>query len=237
MKKSKKNSLPPFEPITSIPLTLINYSFGLLLMLPILFLIMAVFIFVKEDNTIAAVCVLLSLFSAVILIIVHAVDIWKKIYTTIRIDEKGIHYLNKFNGKTIDKIAWNQITKRKVNPNDFYKKQYDITAVLPYRGIHAYFIFEILIDKQIILRKEIFHSNHIFFLLFCNRLELIRTFLLGLSNFRSDLTIDPDTFEDHFIDPETFIINYKKKTKYSILISIIILLFVIFIWLLIDFCK
>lgn len=50
MKKNKKCQLPPFEPITSIPLTLINYSFGGLFILPLVLLVASVSIFLNENN-------------------------------------------------------------------------------------------------------------------------------------------------------------------------------------------
>lgn len=230
----KSSKLPSFEPITSIPLSLVNYSIGFIFILPILLLFVSGFAFVSEDNIEAALFVFILGSITFILVLALVFFGWKKAYTTIRIDDKGIHYFNNFNGKVIKRITWNQIIKRKINPSNFYEKQYDVKAVLPYRGIHAYFIFEILIDKKAIMYKEIFHGNHLFCILYNNRLELIRTFLLGLRYFRSDLIIDPQIFEDHFIDQKTFMINYKKRAKFFILISMLILLFAIFLWLLID---
>jgi hypothetical protein len=95
-------------------------------------------------------------------------------------------------------------------------------------------LFFLLVGKETVRHTEIFHSNHIFCALYSNRLKLIRSFLLGLRHFRSDLFIDPKIFDDHFIDQETLIINYKKRAKLFVLISTLILLLAIFIWFLID---
>lgn len=237
LKKPEKKILVPFEPITSVPFTLLNYSFGFLLLLPLPMLLAGVFAFVYEDNVIAAISVFLLFFIVIILITLHAINAWKKIYTTISINEKGIHFLNKFNGKVVKEISWHSFAKRKKLQTDFETVLYDITTEFPFKGVYAYFIFYRLVDKETLMQKEIFHGNHLFYTLYSNRLKLIQAFLLGITHFRPDLKIDPKTFTDHFIDPGTFEINYKKRTKFFILSSAIILLFSIVVWFLIHFPK
>lgn len=227
------NSLPSFEPIASRPAKLLNFSVGVLLLLPIVFLFFAVFTFLQEDNIVAALCLFILLFITVILIAVHSINVWKRIYTTIIIDEKGLRFLNKFNNKVVKEISWKSFVKRKRLATDF-ENLFDITTELPHKGIYACFVFYLLVGKETVRHTEIFHSNHIFCALYSNRLKLIRSFLLGLRHFRSDLFIDPKIFDDHFIDQETFIINYKKRAKLFVLISTLILLLTIFIWFLID---
>lgn len=235
MKKSKKNSLPPFEPITSIPLTVINYSIGGLFILPLVLLVASVFVFLNENNVLAAVCITILLLVTTIFIIVHAVDVWKRIYTAMSIDEKGIHYYNKFNKKVVKTIAWKNFVKKKTYTPGFGNDLYDITIEYPLRGIRAYFCFYILVNKEEVMIKEIFQGNHIFYAFYYNRIQLIRTFLLGVKHFKPELKISPIVFIKHFIDPETFVIQYGKRRLlffYSTLLVVLfsLICFLIFFW-------
>jgi hypothetical protein len=136
------NSLPSFEPIASRPAKLLNFSVGVLLLLPIVFLFFAVFTFLQEDNIVAALCLFILLFITVILIAVHSINVWKRIYTTIIIDEKGLRFLNKFNNKVVKEISWKSFVKRKRLATDF-ENLFDITTELPHKGIYACFVFSL----------------------------------------------------------------------------------------------
>lgn len=210
--ENRKDKVPPvFEPVTSIPLTFINYSLGILFMLPILLLFASIFAFVYEGNIEAALSVFVFAFIIIVLFVVYIIGKRKKAYTTILINHKGIQYLNKFNGKLIKEIAWDNFVKGKENFNETAEIKYDITTVLPRKAFYSYFNFEVLVGKEAIIQKEFFHGSHIFYLLYANRLKLIRAFLLGIKHFRPDLRVDPKVFRDHYINPESFEIDFKQR--------------------------
>ncbi|UWY27272.1 hypothetical protein N4T20_16240 [Flavobacterium sp. TR2] len=226
--ENRKDKVPPvFEPVTSIPLTFINYSLGILFMLPILLLFASIFAFVYEGNIEAALSVSVFAFIIIVLFVVYIIGKRKKAYTTILINHNGIQYFNKFNGKLMKEIAWDNFVKGKENFNEAVGIKYDITTVLPRKAFYSYFNFEVLVGKEAIIQKEFFHGSHIFYLLYANRLKLIRAFLLGIKHFRPDLRVDPKAFRDHYINPESFEIDFKQRNllvffAFLVLIAILI---------------
>lgn len=225
--------MPVFEPVTSIPFILVNFVFGFLLLMPLVLLVVAIFAFVYENNLTAALLIFVLLLVAVILILLHANFAIKEVFTTINIDEKGIHYLNKFNGKIVREVSWESLVKRKRSVAHSGIILYDITTEQPLKSIYAYIVFYYLVDKETVTqKKEIFHGNHIFYALYFNRLKLIRTFILGITHFRPDLRIDPKIFSDHFIDAETFEIDYKQQNFLIFFVVLLVLAVMIGIYFL-----
>ncbi|OXA83653.1 hypothetical protein [Flavobacterium hercynium] len=220
---SQKTNLPPFSPVTSKPSTILNYGLGLLTLLCLFLLVGMLFMllcFIPLDEYLLFVYCLI--FLGIVLQIVYIIRTTK--HTTTIIDSRGIHYINKFNDKVENTILWDsfrkisefkrEIIEIKKSP-DSHLLNYDIfsTMVGSGRYSHEAFFSFVLVNGNVEMHKEKFSGNHIFSMVYSNRLELARTLLLGLSHFRPDLTIHPGIFAMYYIDSNSFVIEYEKRRK------------------------
>ena len=218
---NQKTILPPFNPVKSSPSTILNYSLGLLMSISLLFLL-GIFIFLffflpLEKDLIFIYCLILL---AILLQIAYIRKTMK--HTTTSIDVRGIHYINKFSDKVEKTIAWDSFRKisefkeeiqEVKTSSDLDLLNYDVFSIMVGSGKYtqeAFFSF-ILINRNVEIHKHTFSGNHIFSMFYSNRLELVRALLLGLSHFRPDLTIRPETFAMYYIDRNSFVIEYDKR--------------------------
>lgn len=240
---SQKTNLPPFNPIASIPYTVINYSLGLLMSISLLLflgmLFFLLFFLPLEKDLVFIYCLI---FLAILLQIFYLRKTMK--HTTTIVDSRGIHYINKFNDKVEKTILWDSFRKisefkglvKEVNTSsDSDLLNYDVFSMMVGSGkyTHEAFFSFVSINGTVEIHKEKFSGNHIFSMFYANRLELVRTLLLGLSHFRPDLTIHPKTFSMYYIDRNSFAIEYEKRNQdIKTVIFIITLVVIIAVFLL-----
>jgi hypothetical protein len=147
------------------------------------------------------------------------VYLWKRSaltrYTDVTINEKGIFYDNRYTGKPVRQVKWEDFRSH---------DNYAIDCIEPSKGAPVLGWWEGSLRRQ-----ESFRMSHFYPAVFKNRGELIATLLLGFAHFRPDLTIDPKIYSSFYIDEHTYV--FKRKQK--IIESLFILLFCIIICLLI----
>lgn len=248
MSKQKTN-LPSFESVTSKPSKILNYGFGILMSISLL-LVLGIFFcllfFLPLEGSVLFICFFLIL-PAIILQVVYLKRTIK--HTTTIIDNRGIHYINKFNNKVIKTISWNDFQK----VEDFKGKitgisassdadllSCDVFSKMIGSGKYSneaifWFVFA---NNKVEAHKETFSGNHIFSMIYSNKLELAKGLLLGLAHFRPDLKVHPKTFSLYYINPDTYTIEYEKRredinsagfiTALVIIITVFVLLVVFF---------
>lgn len=245
---SQTKNLPPFNSVTSSPSKIKNYGLGFLMLISFL-LVLGVFFFILfflplEQNMIY-ICILLIL--PIILQVIYLRKTMK--HTTTIIDNRGIHYVNRFNDKVENTISWNSFEKSdnfkgKItginSSSDLDLLRYDVFAKMVGSGkySHEAFFWFVSANGDIKAHKETFSGNHIFSMLYSNKLELVRGLLLGLSHFRPDLKIHPKAFSMYYINPDTFAVEYEKRkedinsalfiTALVIIVTVFVMLFVFF---------
>lgn len=241
VKHKEKNTLPHFEPISSAPDSAMNFLFISSMLSTILAVpVMSIFlIFNPNDKSVDGYFIFyVILFNVVLIAVVIIVFIYenKRAFTDTIIDEKGIRYYNKFKGVVVKDLPWSSFVKSEKTSYDLIYPKYDIWSrtegVVNRRSLFEKFFWRILVGKKIILHKDLFRGRHFFCMFYSNRLELIRTFLLGVSYYKSDLTVDPNVFREQYIDPETFVIDYKTKSRVSIIACFFAILIIIVIFFL-----
>lgn len=236
MQNQIKKSQPSFRPISSKPIVFLDALLGLFGISFLLFFLAGAIYFATHsfeesglDEIASTATFLLFLFG--FLSFIGLVFYYRKMrYTTTIIDERGIRYVNKFNGNIVKDLPWNSFAKKE--SFDFFETpNYDINSRTPYKSVIDQFSWPVLLDNKVKIHTDVFFGRHFFGAFYSNRIELIRAFLLGVVHFRSDLTIDPAIFANHYINPENFEIDYKQRDRtfiFSLLFTIVILAAVYF---------
>lgn len=229
--KSQQKIIPLFRAISSKPIVLLNFIFSLFWIFFVFFFVSGIVFLLfssSEDiglDVIAFVFLFLIFFIALTSIAVLLVCSRKKMFTTTIIDEKGIRYLNRFNNRIVKDLPWSSFEKREKLQHIFEFPKYDVTSVTPMKSFFDQFYWPVLIDNKIRVHNDAFLGKHFFVMFYTNRLELIRTFLLGVAHYRPDITIDPIIFSDHYIDPKTYNIDYRKQ-RFNEIIAGLLLVFI-----------
>lgn len=78
---------------------------------------------------------------------------------------------------------------------------------------HEAFFWFILDNEKTEVHKEIFSGNHIFSMMYSNKLDLVRDLLLGLAHFRPDLKVHPKAFSLYYINPDNYTVQYEKRKE------------------------
>ncbi len=189
---------------------------SLFLCLGILFLLFYSFSFESEIRVI---------YFLLILVIIMQLFYFKRTrkHTTTIIDNRGIHFVNKFNDKVEKTISWDSFAKinefkgklKEISASDSDYLEYDVFAKMTRNGKYSR---EVLfgfasINGEIEVYKEVFSGNHIFSMIYSNKLELAKGLLLALAHFRPDLKVHPKTFSLYYINPDNYTIEYEKRTE------------------------
>lgn len=223
MIENRKESLPAFRSITLKPILFLNLIFGLFWVSFALFFLVGIlfvlFSFSKEVglDVIASVFLFLIFFIALVGIVILLIYSRKKMSTTTIIDEKGICYLNTFNNRVVKDLPWSSFAKREKLEHVFEPPKYDVTSTRPIKSLYDQFYWPVLIDNKATVHNDAFLGRHFFVMFYANRLELIRTFLLGVAHYRPDITVDPIIFTNHYINHEDYSIDYRLRRKIIIL--------------------
>jgi heme/copper-type cytochrome/quinol oxidase subunit 4 len=221
--QSQQNSIPPFRAVSSKPMLFLNFIFGLFWVCFVLFFITGIvfLLFSSSEeiglNVIASVFLFFIFFIALSGIAVLLIYSRKKMSTTTIMDEKGIRYLNKFNNTIVKDLPWSSFVKKDKLEHVFESPKYDVTSITPMKSFFDQFYWPVLIDDKVTVHNDAFLGRHFFVMFYANRLELIRMFLLGVAHYRPDITVDPIVFSNHYIDPKTYIIDYRQQRRIGIL--------------------
>lgn len=235
-----QKTLPKFESIASVASKSLNNGYGIFVYFTLGFLIVAFLYFlfsvpIDEDSIVIYIILLIC----IAMIVLYLKKSSKNAATII--DDKGIHYVNKFGEEVENTIFWNGFEKIEKfkgklsevsSSNKVDLLNYDVFAALTGSGRTTrltLFCF-ILIDGEVKVCKDIFSENGISSMFYTNRLELFRGLLLGLAHFRPDIKIHPEVFDSYFINSDTYAINYvannqEKYLAFFIAAFVAILLF------------
>ena len=110
--------------------------------------------------------------------------------------------------------------------------KYDINSNMPLKAVFDQFYWPVLINDKVIVHNDAFLGKHFFAMIYSNRLELIRAFVLGTAHYRPDITIDPAIFVKHYIDRENYVINYRQRRQiqfFGFLFCVLILVILYFV--------
>lgn len=223
MQNQQKNLLPSFTALTSKPMLFLNSILGLFGSLFLLFFLGAMVFLITHlsDETgldeIATVAFFLICLFAIVSFSALLFYYRKRMYTTTVIDEKGIRYLNKFNNVIVKDLPWSSFAKKEYVAYVLEPPKYDVNSNTPYRSLFDQFYWPVLEEGKVMVHNDAFLGKHFFTMLYSNREELIRTFLLGIAHYRPEITIDPAIFANHYINPETYIINYRQRRQIQIM--------------------
>lgn len=234
--QNQQKSLPSFRPVSSKPLLFLNFIFGLFWISFALFFMGGIFFLTTnspEETGLDQIStgVLFFVFIVVVLgIVLLLIYSGKKMSTTTVIDEKGIHYLNKFNNRIVKEIPWSSFAKREKLTHYFEPPKYDITSTRPSKSLFDQFYWPILVDHKVIVHNDAFTGKHFFVMLYANRQELLQAFLLGVKHYRPDITIDPIIFTDNYIDPESFVINHGLRRRIEIIGTLFFVLILLVVY-------
>ncbi|KQB42256.1 hypothetical protein [Flavobacterium aquidurense] len=228
--QNQQKSIPPFKAVSSKPILWLNFVFGLFWVCFVLFFLAGIVFLLfssSEDmglDVIASVFLFLIFFIALSGIVIFLICSRKKMYTKTIIDEKGIRYLNTFNNNIVKDLPWNSFAKREMLEHVFEAPKYDVSSNTPMKSLFDQFYWPVLIDNKVKIHDDAFLGRHFFTMFYANRLELIRTFLLGVKHYRPDITVDPIIFTNHYINTENYSIDYSQRRNTGIIAG---LLFVI----------
>lgn len=242
-----KNSLPPFRTVRSVSNTFWDFTTGIFVLALALAGGCIIVYFTIELYTepllsgkeiLGIIVLVLSIAGAIGFFIYKVVYERGKRYTTTIIDEKGVHYFNRFNNTIVNELLWSQFTERPLEKQKGpYIAKFDIDCLTfnstggAYEGGGITKLFwRIKVNEKEIIHGEFFTSSHLFSSIYTNRADLIRAFLLGLAHYRPELTINPWIFIANSI-------NIKDYTFYpkSILINVLMVLFFVLLMLFIAF--
>lgn len=242
-----KNSLPPFRTVRSVSNTFWDFTSGVfVLALALAGVCLIVYLITElctepllsEKEVLGLIVLVLSIAGAIGFFIYKVVYKRGKRYTTTIIDEKGVHYFNRFNNTIVNELLWSQFTERPLGKQKGpYIAKFDIDCLTfnstggAYEGGGITKLFwRIKVNEKEIIHSEFFTSSHLFSSIYTNRADLIRAFLLGLAHYRPELTINPWIFIANSI-------NIKDYTFYpkSILINVLMVVFFVLLMLFIAF--
>jgi len=238
--QNQQKSIPPFRAISSKPIILLNFIFGLFWVCFVLFFVAGIvfLLFSSQEeiglDVIASVFLFLIFFIALAGIAVLLIYSRKKMSTTTIIDEKGIRYLNTFNNSVVKDLPWSSFAKREKLEHVFEPPKYDITSIRPMKSLYDQFYWPVSIDNKVTVHNDAFLGRHFFAMFYANRLELIRTFLLGVAHYRPDITVDPVIFPNHYVDPENYSIDYRQQKRIRIMSAVSFILVLGLIYYFVD---
>ncbi|MFH6991489.1 hypothetical protein [Flavobacterium sp. FlaQc-48] len=238
--QNQQKSIPPFRPISSKPMLLPNLILGLFWVSFALFFVGGIVFLATnslEENGLDEIAtgVLFFVFITVVLgIILLLMYSRKKMSTTTIIDEKGIRYLNTFKNRIVKDLPWSSFEKREKLEHYFEPPKYDITSTRPSKSFFEQFYWPVLVDNKVIAHNDAFTGKHFFVMLYANRPELIRTFLLGVKHYRPDITIDPIIFANNYIDPESFVINHGLRRRLEIIGTLLFILILVIVYYFVE---
>ncbi|MEZ0130926.1 hypothetical protein AB9T88_14630, partial [Flavobacterium sp. LBUM151] len=195
MQNQINKPLPPFEAISSKPILFFNALFGLFGICFLLFFLCGmIFLTTNSFNETGldeiATVVLFSIFLFAFVSFLSLIIYYRKrMYTTTIIDENGVRYLNKFNGVVVKDLPWSCFAKKEKVEYVLEPPKYDVNSNTPMKSLFDQFYWPVLINGKIVVNSDAFLGKHFFAIAYSNRLELIRTFVLGIAHYRSDITI------------------------------------------------
>lgn len=240
MQNQIKKSLPLFKAVTSKPMIFINILIGLFGVFFLLFFLAGI-IFIMTNSSdetgldeIATVAFFLIFLFALVSFLGLLFYYRKRMYTTTIIDEKGIRYLNRFNDAIVKDLPWSSFAKKEDVIYVLEPPKYDVNSNTPMKSLFDQFYWPVLVNGKVIVNSDAFLGKHFFAMIYSNRLELIRTFVLGIAHYRPDITIDPAIFANHYINSETYSINYRQRRQIQIfgglfcVVILVILYFVVY---------
>jgi len=244
-----KNSLPPFRAVRSISNTFWDFTtvvFVLALTLAgaclMIYLIIELYTepLMSGKEILVLIVLVVSIAGAIVFFIYKVVYERRKRYTTTIIDEKGVHYFNRFNNTIVNELLWSQFTERPLGKQKgLYIAKFDIDC-LSYNsrgarsegGSVTKLFWRIIINKKEIIHSEYFTSSHLFGGIYTNRADLIRAFLLGLAHYRPELTINPWIFIANSINNKDY--TFYPKSVFSnlllVLFYVVLVLFILFLF-------
>lgn len=213
-----QQNLPVFATVTSITSKFATYGYCFTILSTVIVSFGLVF-FILFIMGITGESLFMLIFLNIPLILISVIYVKRTLsYTTIIIDHIGIHYFNKFKGEMVEEILWGDFkTIDKFEGSIYFLNKrtdshffgFDIAAQVVGKGAVKFYWFK-LKNGNVILHEETFHGKHLFSFFYSNRLELIRTLLLGITHFRRDIKIHPWAFSLHRINQESFEIEYDK---------------------------
>ena len=237
---SQQKSIPPFIAVSSKPILLLNFIFGLFWVCFVLFFVAGIVFLLFSPQEEIGLDVIVSVFLFLIFFIglggIALLLIYsrKKMSTTTIIDEKGIRYFNKFNKRVVKDLQWSSFAKREKLAHVFETPKYDVTSIRPMKSFYDQFYWSVLIVNTVTVHNDAFLGKHFLAMFYANRLELIRAFLLGVAHYRPDITVDPIIFSNHYIDPENYNIDYRQQQRIRILSAVFCILILGLIYYFVD---
>lgn len=244
-----KNSLPPFRTVRSISNTFWDFTTGIFLLAlalagvgVMIYLIAELFTepLMSGKEVLGLIVLEVSIAGAIGFFIYKIVYERRKRYTTTIIDEKGVHYFNRFNDTVVNELLWSQFAERPLGKQKgIYIAKFDIDC-LSYNsrgtrsdgGSVTKLFWRIIVNEKEIIHSEYFTSSHLFGGIYTNRADLIRAFLLGLAHYRPNLTINPWIFIANSINNKDY--TFYPKSVFSnvllILFYVLLMLFILFLF-------
>jgi len=238
--QSQQKSLPPFRPVSSKPWLFLNFILGLFWVSFTLFFVGGIVFLatnsleetgLDQTGTAFLFFVFIVVVLGIILLLIYS---GKRMSTTTIIDEKGIRYLNKFNNTIVKDLPWSSFQKRENLKHYFEPPKYDVTSTRPSKSFFDQFYWPVLADNKVIAHNDAFTGKHFFVMLYANRPELIKTFLLGVKHYRPDITIDPAIFTNNYIDPESFVINHGLRRRLEIIGTLLFILIMVIVYYFVE---
>lgn len=240
-----KKSLPPFRAVRSISNTYWDFTTGVFFIALvfggaclIIYLIAELFTesSMSGKEILGLIVLVLLIAGAIGFFMYKVVYERRKRYTTTIIDEKGIHYFNRFNNSVVNELLWSQFTERPLGKQKgLYIAKFDVDC-LSYNsrgarsegGSVTKLFWRVIVNEKEIIHSEYFTSSHLFGGIYTNRGDLIRAFLLGLAHHRPDLTINPWIFIANSINKKDYTF-YPKSVFFDVLLVLFYVLLVLFI--------
>lgn len=238
--QNEQKTIPPFRPIISKPMLMLNFIFSLFWVCFVLFFVAGIMflLFSSQEeiglDLISSFFLFLIFFIALIGIIVLFLYSGKKMSSTIIIDEKGIRYLNKFNNRIVKDLPWSSFAKREKLEHVFEPPKYDVISKTPMKSFYDQFYWPVLIDNKETIHNDAFLGKHFFAMFYTNRTELIRTFLLGIAYYRPDITVHPIIFTNHYINPDNYSIDYRQQKRVRIMAVLFCIVILGIVYYLVD---
>ncbi|MCC9065295.1 hypothetical protein [Flavobacterium piscisymbiosum] len=240
LSKYSSDTLPPFRAVRSTTNRTWDFivafsviSVIILLAGIIIYLINELFQAAAENRKdIPGTIIFIIIISIILTLMIYKVIYTRKErFTTTIIDEKGIHYFNRFDNTVVNEILWDNFVR-----SDLGKKtglltaEFDIDCI-SYdsrgrksngTGIVKYF-WKVAVNEKEYIHTDFFNASYLLNSPYINRKDLIRAFLLGLAHYRPDLTINPCIFIANSIDGKDYTF-YPNTTFWKTIFGFIFVL-------------
>lgn len=225
----KNSLLPPFLAVKSEENKVLSIIISAVIASWIAFTIAllagAVYLLFKDTDTPVALKMVLILIGVVMNGI--WIYVWKRSgltrYTNVTINEQGVFYYNRYTGKPVKEIKWQDF---RASPNKT-ALQNTINKVEPLKSTPYLVWWMAGEDGKIVSRQETFRMAHFYPAVFKNRGELIAVLLLGLAHFRPELTIDKSIFSTFYIDEQKYV--FKKADQVKMYLYVIVFCVIVFL--------